>query len=121
MFVSDVKADKKAVDLWPDLDKANGRMYSDLMYRHWDHFVETIPHTFIADFDGKGINNITDILENEPYELPVLPFGGIDQLNWSPDGLSIAYSSRKLTGKSTLSLQIQIFIFTILLRRLTKI
>ncbi len=114
MFVSDVKADKKAVDLWPDLDKANGRMYSDLMYRHWDHFVETIPHTFIADFDGKGINNITDILENEPYELPVLPFGGIDQLNWSPDGLSIAYSSRKLTGKEyAFSTNTDIYIYNI--------
>ena len=114
MFVSDVKADKKAVDLWPDLDKANGRMYSDLMYRHWDHFVETIPHTFIADFDGKGLSNITDILENEPYELPVLPFGGIDQLNWSPDGFSIAYSSRKLTGKEyAFSTNTDIYIYNI--------
>ena len=99
LFVSDIKADKKAVDVWPDLDKANGRMISDLMYRHWDHFVETIPHSFIADFDGKALANITDILDGEMFELPTMPFGGVDQLSWSPDGTKIIYACRKLTGK----------------------
>lgn len=99
LFISEVKVTKKAVDLWPDLDKANGRMYSELMYRHWDHFVETIPHPFIADFNGADLSNIKDVLEGEPYEAPVLPLSGIEQFSWSPDGTEIIYASRKLTGK----------------------
>ena len=99
LFISEVKSDKKAVDIWPDLDKANGRMISGLMYRHWDHFVETIPHPFIADFDGKNLSNITDILEGEPFESPTMPLSGIEQLSWSPDGSMLLYASRKLTGR----------------------
>lgn len=99
LFISEVKVNKKAVDVWPDLDKANGRMYSELMYRHWDHFVETIPHPFLADFSGADLTNIKDVLEGEPYEAPVLPLSGIEQFSWSPDGTKIIYASRKLTGK----------------------
>ena len=39
-----------------------------------------------------------DLLEGEPYECPVLPFGGSEQFCWSPDGQQIAYTSRKKTG-----------------------
>ena len=30
-----------------DLPKATGRLVTDLMYRHWDHYVETIQHPFL--------------------------------------------------------------------------
>lgn len=98
LFISNVPFGKKPKDIWPDLDKANGRMIPDLMYRHWDHFVEEIPHPFIADFDGTELTNITDILEGEPFESPTLPLSGIEQLSWSPDGTKILYASRKVSG-----------------------
>jgi dipeptidyl aminopeptidase/acylaminoacyl peptidase len=99
LFVSSVPSTQKPVDRYPDLDKATGRMISDLMYRHWDTFVEEIPHPFIADFDGKSMSNIVDILEGEPYECPTLPLSGIEQLSWSPDGQYILYACRKVTGR----------------------
>lgn len=99
LFVSNIKSIDKAVDIWSDLDKASGRMIDKLMYRHWDHFVEAIPHPFVADFDGKSISNVFDILEGEPYESPTMPLSGIEQLSWSPDGKKILYASRKLTGR----------------------
>jgi dipeptidyl aminopeptidase/acylaminoacyl peptidase len=81
-----------------DLPKASGRVITDLMYRHWDHYVESIQHPFLADITATGITEGVDILKDEPYECPMEPFGGIEQLAWSPDSKQIAYTSRKKTG-----------------------
>ena len=84
-----------------DLPKATGRRVTDLMYRHWDHYVESIQHPFLAEVNSQfSILNsqLTDILEGEPYECPMEPFGGIEQLAWSPDSKTIAYTCRKKKG-----------------------
>lgn len=81
-----------------DLPKATGLRITDMNYRHWDHYVETIAHPFVADVTANGINEGKDIMEGEPYESPVAPFGGIGQLAWSTDSKSIAYTSRKKEG-----------------------
>ena len=82
-----------------DLPKATGRLVTDLMYRHWDHYVESIQHPFVCSVNGEAIaTEMTDILEGEPYECPMEPFGGIEQLDWSTDSKQIAYTCRKKTG-----------------------
>lgn len=81
-----------------DLPLATGMLISDMNYRHWDEYVTTIPHPFLADVTSEGITKGIDILENEPYECPMKPFGGIEQLAWSPDSKFIAYTSRKKLG-----------------------
>lgn len=81
-----------------DLPLATGRLVTDLNYRHWDHYVESIPHPFLAKVTGNGIDEGTDIMKGEPYECPMAPFGSIEQLNWSPDSKTIAYTCRKKEG-----------------------
>ncbi len=81
-----------------DLPLATGRRVTDLMYRHWDHYVETQQHPYLADVTAEGITEGYDIMKGEPYECPMEPFGGIEQLAWSPDSKTIAYTSRKKTG-----------------------
>lgn len=82
-----------------DLPLATGRLVTDMNYRHWDEYVETIPHPFLAQVNPDGsIRESKDIMGNEPFECPVKPFGGIEQLAWSPDSKCIAYTSRKKTG-----------------------
>lgn len=81
-----------------DLPLATGRLVTDLNYRHWDHYVESIPHPFLAKVTGNGIDEGIDIMKGEPYECPMAPFGGIEQLNWSPDSKTIAYTCRKKEG-----------------------
>lgn len=81
-----------------DLPLATGILVTDLNYRHWDHYVESIPHPFLAKVTGNGIDEGTDIMKGEPYECPMAPFGGIEQLNWSPDSKTIAYTCRKKEG-----------------------
>ena len=99
-----------------DLPKATGRRVTDLMYRHWDHYVESIQHPFVFSV-GEGFaiaGNGTDILEGEPYECPMEPFGGIEQLAWSNDSKQIAYTCRKKTGlEYSISTDSDIFLYNI--------
>lgn len=81
-----------------DLPKATGRVVTDLNYRHWDHYVESVSHPFIAEVSGSNVGDGTDILDGEPYESPMAPFGGIEQLDWSRDSKQVAYTCRKKTG-----------------------
>ena len=83
-----------------DFPKATGRVITDLMYRHWDHYVESIQHPFVFSVgDGFAVaKEGKDILEGYPYECPMEPFGGIEQLAWSPDSKFIAFTCRCLTG-----------------------
>ncbi len=99
LLVADVKYGKRTVDIHPDLPQASGVIVNDLMYKHWDEWVQTVPHPFVASVEGGKLTNETDILKDEPYESPMKPFGGIEQLAWSPDGKTIAYTCRKKTGK----------------------
>ena len=102
-----------------DLPKATGRRVTDLMYRHWDHYVESIQHPYVYDvitnnnqypITGEGV----DILEGEPYECPMEPFGGMEQLAWSPDSKTIAYTCRKKTGLAySISTDSDIYIYNI--------
>ena len=97
-----------------DLPKATGRVVTDLMYRHWDHYVESIQHPFVFSVgDGSAIaNEGQDILEGEPYECPMEPFGGMEQLAWSPDSKQIAYTCRKKTGLAySISTDSDIFLY----------
>lgn len=82
-----------------DLPKATGLVINDMNFKHWDQYVQTIPHPFLHDFDGDRVSDKgKDLLEGEPYECPGLPFGGTEQLCWSPDSKQVAYTCRKKTG-----------------------
>ncbi|MCQ2184460.1 MAG: S9 family peptidase [Bacteroidales bacterium] len=118
MFVTSVDGWAKTPDkVYPDITGAEAYRADDLMYRHWDHYTDKIPHTFVAALDPLAkksitLDNSSDILVSEPYELPAEPFSGIEQLCWSPDSRYIAYSCRKLTGKKyAYSTNAEIFVY----------
>lgn len=114
LLVSTVKSGERASDLYPDLPKATGRVIDDLMYKHWDEWVEAIPHPFIATVGENGVSDIKDILEGEPYESPMRPFGGIESFAWAPDGKSLVYVCRKKTGMEySLSTNSDLYLYNI--------
>lgn len=98
VLIRTVKYNRTASDIYPDLPKATGRVIDDLMYKHWDTWVTEIPHPFIGSFDGQTVTDLKDIMEGEPYEAPMRPFGGVESFAWSPDSKILVYTSRKKTG-----------------------
>ena len=100
---------------YEDLPKASGMIADDLMFRHWDTWVTSLPHPYVAAFDGNKVaDKGLDLLDGEPYESPMLPFGGIEQFAWSPDGKSLAYTCRKKAGAEyTKSTDSDIYLYNI--------
>ncbi len=98
-----------------DLPLATGRIVTDLNYRHWDHYVESIPHPFVAHVAADGsVDGGKDILAGEPFECPMAPFGGVEQLAWSPDSKFVAYTCRKKTGVDyAISTDSDIFLYSV--------
>ena len=56
-----------------DLPKATGMVITDMNYRHWDHYVTTNAHPFVADVTAEGVGAGVDVLDGEPYESPLAP------------------------------------------------
>lgn len=99
LYIKEVKLDETVADIYPDLPKSSGRINHDLMYRHWDNWVDSYTHIFVAPFVLNKMGSGKDIMPGEKWETPMKPFGGMEQINWTPDGKTIAYTCRKKQGK----------------------
>jgi dipeptidyl aminopeptidase/acylaminoacyl peptidase len=99
LYTQRVKLDKTPNDMYPDLPKANARIEEDLMYRHWDSWSDySYSHIFVAAYSDGKMQNAKDIMDNQRFESPMAPWGGMEQINWSPESDKIAYTCKKLVG-----------------------
>ena len=98
-----------------DLPKSSGMVIDEQMFQHWDEYTEEIPHPFIYHFNGEELStDPIDLLQGEPFESPMRPFGGIEQLCWSPDSKQVAYTCRKKSGREyAVSTDSDIFLYDI--------
>lgn len=101
LYCKDVKLDQTPLNIHPDLTKTNVMIWDDLMYKHWNAWHDyAYSHIFVASYDPAGkMGPEKDIMEGEPYDTPMNPFGGMEQICWSPDGKQIAYVCKKMKGK----------------------
>jgi dipeptidyl aminopeptidase/acylaminoacyl peptidase len=96
----EVKVDKSVQDIYPDLPKATGRIYDDLMYHHWTTWEDgSYSHVFVATFTNGKVGEPKDIQPGERFDTPLQPDGGGEQISWSHDGKYIAYTCKKLAGR----------------------
>ncbi len=115
LFIKDVKYDDTVVNQYPDLPKAEARIIDDLMYRHWKSWHDyEYSNIFFAKFkDGKLDGKAKNIMP-EPFDSPLNPFGGLEQIAWHPQGTMVAYTCKKMKGKEwTTSTNSDIYLYNI--------
>ncbi len=84
-------------DIYSDLPNTTAHIYTDLNNRHWDTWEDgKFSHIFVATIkDG----TVKDIMADESYDCPQKPFGGSEDLSWSPDSKGLVYVCKKKFGK----------------------
>ena len=98
-FTRDIKLDRTAADQHPDLPETDARIIDSLMFRHWDSWHDfAFSHLFIAPYRDGEVGTPVDLMESERFDTPLNPFGGLEQISWSPDGRKIAYTCKKNSG-----------------------
>lgn len=116
LLIKRIKLDQTVNDIYPDLPKANARIETDLMYRHWNDWSDfSYNHPLVVSLvNGKQQGDAVDILEGERFHSPLMPFGGMEHLAWTPDSKQIAYTCKKKTGReSAFSTNSDIYLYNI--------
>jgi len=96
LFVSEVYPDcnddacNKQRDEAQSKSKVKAKIFTQLMYRHWNHYSDgKYSHLFIVSADGGAARDLTP----GAHEVPPFSLGGQDQYAFSPDGKEVAYTS----------------------------
>lgn len=95
-FTSEIKMMQTPQEKYPDLPKAKIRIYEKVPVRHWSEWTdENVSHLFVLPVEG---GEAKDLTKESMFDIPLKPFGGAEQIAWSPDGKEIAYTCKMLDG-----------------------
>lgn len=119
LYVSSVQVVDRGRQRHPDLPQATAQLYDDLMFRHWDRWDDgTRSHIFLASVIDGQVQQGVDLMQDEPYDSPMPPFGGMEEVEWSPDGTAVVYTCKKLTGRdAAFSTNSDIYLFNVRTRQ----
>jgi dipeptidyl aminopeptidase/acylaminoacyl peptidase len=87
-----------------EASKSRARVYSELLFRHWDRWEDGLrSHIFVAPLTAKDgrpreLGKPVDLMKGLDVDSPTRPFGGTDEIAFSPDGAEIAYTARVVPG-----------------------
>ena len=82
----------------PAPDHGSGRVYDQTFVRHWDVWVEPGVRSRIFSFplvDGRPQGQGTPLAPNLVGDSPSKPFGGAEEIAWSPDGRTLFFALRE--------------------------
>ena len=72
--------------------KASGRIYDRLFVRHWDTWSDgRRSHVFVIPADG---GEPVDVMKGMDADCPSKPFGGPEEITFTPDGKGVVFTAR---------------------------
>jgi len=122
---TDFEADKGRTDIWfvgvdcEDLDctvkrlqerdeqKASGVIYKQLLFRHWDTWADwRRSHLFVIPLAGGDPVDVTVGME---ADIPSKPFGGAEELTFTPDGSGLVFTARNVGASEAWSTDFDLY------------
>jgi dipeptidyl aminopeptidase/acylaminoacyl peptidase len=116
IFTREVKVQQiSGADFYPSLPQSNTQIYNHLNQRHWDTWEDgSYAHVFIAENVAGYALREKDIMSGELYDCPQKPFGGEEDLLFSPDGNQVLYVCKKKHGTAyAISTNTDIYVYDI--------
>jgi dipeptidyl aminopeptidase/acylaminoacyl peptidase len=88
--------------------KASGRIYERIFVRHWDTWKDgRRSHLFVLPAaGGKAI----DVMHNMDADTPSKPFGGPEEITFTPDGTGIIFAARDVGAEEPWSTDFDLYL-----------
>ncbi len=88
-------------------NKATGRTYEQLFFRHWDTWADgRRSHVFVVPVAG---GEPVDVMKAMDADSPSKPFGGNDEYAFTPDGRSIVFGTKDVGRSEAWSTNFDLF------------
>ena len=105
-------ADLNCAGLPPKPNTGSGRTYDQLFIRHWDSWAEPGVRSRLFGYavaGGKLVGDGVSLTGNLVGDTPQKPFGGAEQIAFSPDGRMVFFTLREAGRIEPLSTNLDIF------------
>jgi dipeptidyl aminopeptidase/acylaminoacyl peptidase len=113
-----------SLDVFPDCDTprctadrlaaeeaspANAHVYDSLFVRHWDTWGDgRRSHLFVVPADGGG--EAVDVTRGLDADVPSKPFGGAEEIAFTPDGKGLVYTARVVGAEEPWSTDFDLYL-----------
>lgn len=89
-------------------NKATGKIFNHLFIRHWDTWKDgRRSHIFVMNLkDGK----IVDVMKGMDVDSPTKPFGGSEEITFTPDSQSLIFTAKNCGKKEPWSTNVDLFL-----------
>lgn len=88
--------------------KSTGRVYDKLFVRHWDTWKDgRRSHVFVRTIAG---GDAIDVMKGMDADAPTKPFGGAEEIAFTPDGKSIVFTARDVGREEAWSTDLDLYV-----------